>query len=56
MDGILSFGGLSFRCLDVGDRSPIAGDLPDDSCRGIYVYDFGDGMWYVGKSEDVRVR
>lgn len=47
---------LQFRRLRLDGKRSIAADLSDDSCCGIYAYEFSDGNWYVGKSTDVRSR
>lgn len=52
----LSIRELCFRTLEIDGRASISTDLSDEQARGIYVYEFTDGMWYVGKSEDVRAR
>ena len=49
-------GKLRFRALAVDGRASISSDLGDGQARGIYAYEFTDGMWYVGKSADVRAR
>jgi len=52
----LKVGKLRFRTLEIDGRASISADLSDDRARGIYAYEFSDGMWYVGKSVDVRAR
>ena len=53
---VLKAGKLRFRTLEIDGRASISADLSDDRARGIYAYEFSDGMWYVGKSVDVRAR
>ena len=48
--------GLRFRPLDIEGRASIYNDLKDDEAFGIYAYEFTDGTWYIGKSQDVRAR
>lgn len=47
---------ITFTEVVTPHRTSIAADIPDGSERGIYVYGFTDGTWYVGKSTDVRRR
>ena len=47
---------LRFKELDIEGRASISTDLTDEEARGIYVYEFTDGTYYVGKSNDVRSR
>lgn len=47
---------LRFRTLELDGRASISTDLSDEQAFGIYAYEFTDGMWYVGKSIDVRKR
>ena len=49
-------GKLKFAPLSIDGRASISTDLSDEEAFGIYVYEFTDGMWYVGKSIDVRKR
>ncbi|MBQ9043199.1 MAG: GIY-YIG nuclease family protein [Eggerthellaceae bacterium] len=48
--------GLRFVSLAIDGRESISTDLSDEEAFGIYAYEFTDGMWYVGKSIDVRKR
>lgn len=52
----LKVGKLRFKALQIDGRASISTDLTDEQARGIYAYKFTDGMWYVGKSVDVRER
>lgn len=47
---------LRFRTLELDGRASISTDLSDEQASGVYAYEFTDGMWYVGKSVDVRAR
>ena len=47
---------LRFKPLEINGRESISTDLTDEQAFGIYAYEFTDGMWYVGKSTDVRKR
>ncbi|WP_165044592.1 hypothetical protein [Adlercreutzia sp. ZJ138] len=47
---------MEFVEIATPDRDSISGDFTSDNCFGIYVYRFTDGMYYVGKSKDVRDR
>lgn len=49
-------GKLRFKPLEIDGRESISTDLTDEQAFGIYAYEFTDGMWYVGKSIDVRKR
>ena len=52
----LDTGKLIFRSLEIDGRASISGDLTNEHAAGIYAYEFTDGMWYVGKSTNVRTR
>lgn len=52
----LRIGELRFRELRLDGERSIADDVGDGHCRGVYAYEFSDGTWYVGISEDVRGR
>ena len=52
----LKVGRLRFKSLEIDGRESISTDLTDEQAFGIYAYEFTDGMWYVGKSTDVRKR
>lgn len=52
----LKAGKLRFKALEIDGRASISTDLSGEQARGIYAYEFSDGMWYVGKSVDVRAR
>lgn len=47
---------LKFHEVVSPDRASLSGDFNTENCRGIYVYQFSDDMFYVGKSIDVRKR
>ncbi len=48
--------GLHFKQLELDGRVSISTDLTDEQASGIYAYEFTDGMWYVGKSKNVKAR
>jgi len=48
--------GLRFKQLELDGRASISTDLSDEQASGIYAYEFTDGMWYVGKSINVKAR
>ena len=52
----LKVGSLRFKALEIDGRTSISTDLTAEQAFGIYAYEFTDGMWYVGKSIDVRKR
>lgn len=52
----IRIGNLLFHSIDVDGRESVAADLPPERRRGIYLYRFADGKWYVGKSENVVAR
>ena len=53
---VTRIGKLRFKPLEIDGRESISTDLADEQAFGIYAYEFTDGMWYVGKSIDVRKR
>lgn len=52
----IQVGRLRFSPLEIDGRESISTDLTDEQAFGVYAYEFTDGMWYVGKSIDVRSR
>lgn len=47
---------LVFKCVDVSARSAVAAALPPGRRKGIYMYEFSDGSFYVGKSVNMVER
>lgn len=52
----IHIGSLAFHSIEVQGRSSVSADIPEGHRRGIYIYQFSDGRWYAGKSEDVFTR
>lgn len=46
----------SFKRYPLGEGQSVASSLLGSNRRGIYIYRFSDGTWYVGKSVDVVKR
>ena len=48
--------GPHFKQLELEGRASISTGLTDEQASGINAYELTDGMWYVGKSKNVKAQ